>query len=67
MNDEIQKQTTEGITFRIPSKSISQLLEESKKKQVSLKYASNIQSGILNYFDLVLECHENWGLYYLLG
>jgi hypothetical protein len=34
MNDEIQKQTTEGITFRIPSSSITQLRKESKKKQV---------------------------------
>ena len=35
MNDDVQKQTTEGITFRIPSSSTNQLREESKKKQVS--------------------------------
>jgi hypothetical protein len=41
MNDEIQKQATEGITFRIPSSSINQLREESKKKQVSLNALVN--------------------------
>ena len=38
---EDQKQTTEGITFRIPSSSIHQLREESKKKQVSLNTLVN--------------------------
>ena len=41
MSDEIQKQATEGITFRIPSSSISRLREESKKKQVSLNTLVN--------------------------
>ena len=41
MSDEVQKQTTEGITFRIPSSSINQLREESKKKQVSLNTLVN--------------------------
>jgi hypothetical protein len=41
MSDEIHKQTTEGITFRIPSSSIHQLREESKKKQVSLNTLVN--------------------------
>src|SRR5215831_12202392 len=41
MNEEIQKQATEGITFRIPSSSINQLREESKKKQVSLNTLVN--------------------------
>ena len=41
MSDEIQKQTTEGITFRIPSSSINQLREESKKKQVTLNTLVN--------------------------
>lgn len=41
MSDEAQKQTTEGITFRIPSSSINQLREESKKKQVSLNTLVN--------------------------
>ena len=41
MSDEIQKQATEGITFRIPSSSIHQLREESKKKQVSLNTLVN--------------------------
>jgi hypothetical protein len=41
MSDEIKKQTTEGVTFRIPSSSINQLREESKKKQVSLNTLVN--------------------------
>jgi hypothetical protein len=41
MSDEVQKQTTEGITFRIPSSSVNQLREESKKKQVSLNTLVN--------------------------
>ena len=41
MNDEVQKQTMEGITFRIPSSSINQLREESKKKQLSLNALVN--------------------------
>lgn len=41
MNEEIQKQTTEGVTFRIPSSSINQLREESKKKQVTLNTLVN--------------------------
>ena len=41
MNEEEHKRTTEGITFRIPSGSISQLREDSKKKQVSLNTLVN--------------------------
>ena len=41
MVDEIQKQTTEDVTFRIPSRSINQLREESKKKQISLNTLVN--------------------------
>jgi|SRR3954447_17266846 len=41
MSDDDQKQTTEGITFRIPSSSINQLREESKKKQISLNMLVN--------------------------
>ncbi len=41
MSDDDQKQTTEGITFRIPSSSINQLREESKKKQISLNTLVN--------------------------
>lgn len=41
MSDEIQKQATEGITFRIPLGSITQLREDSKKKQVSLNALVN--------------------------
>jgi len=41
MSDEVQKQTTEGITFRIPSSSINLLREESKKKQISLNTLIN--------------------------
>lgn len=40
MNDE-QKQTTEGVTFRVPSGSLHQLREESKKKRVSLNTLVN--------------------------
>jgi hypothetical protein len=39
MNDEIQKQTTEGITFRIPSSSINQL-RRIKKEASESEYAS---------------------------
>jgi hypothetical protein len=53
MSDEIQKQTTEGITFRIPSSSISQLREESKKKQVSL-------NALVNQ---ILKDHLDWHTY----
>ena len=41
MSDEVRKQTTEGVTFRIPSSSITQLREESKKKQVNLNTLVN--------------------------
>jgi hypothetical protein len=50
MNDEVQKQTTEGITFRIPSSSINQLREESKKKQLSLNTLVN----------QILKDHLDW-------
>lgn len=40
MNEE-QKQTTEGITFRVPSGSLHQLREESKKKRISLNTLVN--------------------------
>jgi hypothetical protein len=53
MNDKIQKQTTEGITFRIPSSSINQLREESNKKQVSLNTLVN----------QILKDHVNWYTY----
>src|SRR5919197_3223245 len=53
MNDEIQKQTTEGITFRIPSSSINQVREESKKKQVSLNTLVN----------QILKDHLDWHTY----
>jgi hypothetical protein len=38
---EGQKQTTEGITFRVPSGSLHQLREESKKKRISLNTLVN--------------------------
>ena len=41
MNEEEHKQTTEGVTFRIPSNSINQLREDSKKKQVSVNTLVN--------------------------
>ena|SRR5947209_4379175 len=41
MSDEVQKQSTEGVTFRIPASSIRQLREESKKKQISLNTLVN--------------------------
>jgi hypothetical protein len=50
MSDEIKKQTTEGVTFRIPSSSINQLREESKKKQVSLNTLVN----------QILKDHLDW-------
>src|SRR5919106_198659 len=50
MNDDVQKQTTEGVTFRIPSSSINQLREESKKKQVSLNTLVN----------QILKDHMDW-------
>ena len=53
MSDEIQKQATEGATFRIPSSSINQLREESKKKQVSLNTLVN----------QILKDHLDWHRY----
>jgi hypothetical protein len=53
MNDDVQKQTTEGITFRIPSSSINQLREESKKKHVSLNTLVN----------QILKDHLDWHAY----
>jgi len=53
MSDEIQKQTTEGITFRIPSISITPLREESKKKQVGLNTLVN----------QILKDHLDWHRY----
>jgi hypothetical protein len=53
MSDEIQKQSTEGATFRIPSNSIDQLREESKKKQVSLNTLVN----------QILRDHLDWHRY----
>jgi hypothetical protein len=50
MNGEVQKQTTESATFRIPSSSIRQLREESKKKQVSLNTLVN----------QILKDHLDW-------
>ena len=41
MSDDIDKQTTEGITLRIPSSSINKVREESKKKQVTLNTLVN--------------------------
>ena len=41
MSDETHMRSTEGITFRIPSSSINQLREESKKKQISLNTLVN--------------------------
>lgn len=52
MNED-QKQTTEGITFRIPSSSINQLREESKKKLVSLNTLVN----------QILKDHLDWHTY----
>ena len=53
MSDEIQKQTTEDITFRAPSRSINQLCEESKKKQVSLNTLVN----------QIIKDHLDWHTY----
>ena len=53
MSDEIQKQTTEDITFRAPSRSINQLREESKKKQVSLNTLVN----------QIIKDHLDWHTY----
>jgi hypothetical protein len=53
MNDDVQKQTTEGITFRIPSSSINQLRKESKKKQTSLNTLVN----------QILKDHLDWHAY----
>jgi hypothetical protein len=53
MSDEIQKQATEGATFRIPSSSINQLREESIKKQVSLNTLVN----------QILKDHLDWHRY----
>jgi len=56
MNDEIQKQATEGITFRIPSNSIKQLREESKKRQVSLNTLVNqILKDHLDWYTLAAQ------------
>jgi hypothetical protein len=52
MND-VQNQITEGITFRIPSQSINQLREESKKKQMSLNTLVN----------QILKDHLYWHAY----
>jgi predicted HicB family RNase H-like nuclease len=41
MSEEARKQTTESITFRMPLRSISQLRDESKKKQLSLNTLVN--------------------------
>jgi hypothetical protein len=51
--NEEQKQTTEGITFRVPSSSLHQLREESKKKQVSLNTLVN----------QILKEHLDWHTY----
>jgi hypothetical protein len=40
MNDK-RKKTTEGVTFRIPSNTLSELRQESDKKQVSLNILVN--------------------------
>ena len=53
MNDDIHKQPTEGITFRIPSSSINQLREESKKKQVTLNTLVN----------QIIKDHLDWHTY----
>jgi hypothetical protein len=53
MNDDVQKQITEGITFRIPSSSINQLREESKKKHMSLNTLVN----------QILKDHLDWHAY----
>jgi hypothetical protein len=53
MNEEGHKQTTEGITFRIPSSSIHQLRRESTKKQVSLNTLVN----------QILKEHLDWHTY----
>jgi hypothetical protein len=52
MNEE-KKQTTEGVTFRIPSSAIHQLRQESKKKQVSLNTLIN----------QILKEHLDWHRY----
>ena len=57
MSDEVQKQTTEGITFRIPSSSISKLREESKKKQVTLNTLVN----------QIIKDHLDWHTYAALA
>jgi len=41
MSEDARKQTTESITFRMPLRSISQLRDESKKKQLSLNTLVN--------------------------
>ena len=62
MSGDVQKQTTESITFRIASNSINLLREESKKKQISL-------NTLLNQ---VIREHLDWhtfaapaGLFYI--
>jgi hypothetical protein len=52
MNED-QKQTTQGVTFRIPSSSINQLREESKQKQISLNTLVN----------QILKAHLDWHRY----
>jgi hypothetical protein len=53
MSDEFQKQATEGITFRIPSSSINQLREDSKKKQVTVNTLVN----------QIIKDHLDWHRY----
>jgi hypothetical protein len=50
---EEKKQSTEGVTFRVPSNSLRQLHEESKKKQVSLNTLVN----------QILKEHLDWHAY----
>jgi hypothetical protein len=52
MNDD-QKQATEGVTFRIPSRSVNQLRKESKKKQISLNTLMN----------QIIKDHLEWHTY----
>jgi len=62
MSDETPKQITEGITFRIPTNSISRLREESRKKQVSLNTLVNqIIKEHLDYHTLAAQA----GLFYI--
>ena len=52
MNED-QKQTTEGITFRVPSGSLHQLRKESKKKRISLNTLVN----------QIFQEHLDWHMY----